>query len=335
MYNELSDIVLIAPVISDADYWTNDEAIVGESIQLDLKNPSVKDTVFGVNVSINGNGERWQNIFLDVNSAQLYLLTPFTSKPKTFQKSQPHRYLSKGDIYSHEGVDKKSTRQTSATHTANESGGSITMINSPLRSNHKRLPSVIMGSNGEHRSTNGGRIQRVIDLLDLQQVHVDRIDLHLVSLYFDDAVRTSFIFRFRSFERRSRFLMLVADVSQRMRNGHGWSAEAEPTDSVFPAAAYKFPVPLEGGKGSRADGVAEPPSPPKGSRKIEAAARPAKRSKVLKRQNSRDKIKMKRGTQMMQGKRTSRKSMMPSGKASVASRRPLGEDSNSKRMQKK
>ena len=106
-----------------------------------------------MNVSINGNGERWQNIFLDVNSAQLYLLTPFTSKPKTFQKSQPHRYLSNGDIYSHEGVDKNSTRQTSATHTANESGGSITMINSPLRSNHKRLPSVIMGSNGEHRST--------------------------------------------------------------------------------------------------------------------------------------------------------------------------------------
>eukprot|EP00946_MAST-07B_sp_MAST-7B-sp1_P003105 g3105.t1 len=53
-YNELSDILLIAPVISDADFWTNDEAIVGESIQLDLKDRAVSDTVFGVNVSING-----------------------------------------------------------------------------------------------------------------------------------------------------------------------------------------------------------------------------------------------------------------------------------------
>ena len=181
-YNELSDILLIAPVISDADFWTNDEAIVGESIQLDLKDRAVSDTVFGVNVSINGKGERWQNIFLDVDSAQLYLLTPLTTKPKKKQPNlnQVGRYLSSSG-------SEMSIIVESPMHT--NGNGEAKVDEKPLAHNTGR----------NHTFTNnGGRILRVFDLLDFSR-HVDLINLHLVSLYFDDAVRTSFMFRFQSF----------------------------------------------------------------------------------------------------------------------------------------
>lgn len=212
-YHELSDIVLIAPVISDADFWTNDEAIIGESLQLDIKDPKVMHAMFEVKVSLNGHAEKFHNIFLDVNTAQLYILTPFHDK------------------FARTSSDMKLRTASSA--------GSMVMTESPLLSHRglkKKMSNTIAhiedvrigDSQIDKKFKNGGRVRKIIDLLELQQVHVDRIDLHLLNMFFDDTIRSSYAFRFRTFDRRSNFLLLISQVSQSMRNGHGWSSEGQP-----------------------------------------------------------------------------------------------------------
>ena len=238
-YNEISDVILVAPVISDAEYWTNDEAIAGESLQVDLNDRKTANRVFKVRMSVSGKSEKWQTIYMDVDSAQLYILTPVDKRIKS--NHEVRRSIQRIDnnilrpldhnISVWFGRNDKNKHSNEEPTSNSRHARVLTQLTSKRSSKGSDLKYIDTDGALWMKLSTGGRIKIVLDMLDLQQMHVDRIDLQLVSLFFEDSVGAFYRFRFNSFARRCDFVAQAKEVTRRIQNGHGWTVEEEEVET--------------------------------------------------------------------------------------------------------
>ena len=238
-YHTISDVVLVAPIISDADYWNNDEAVIGESLQINMQDEATANSIFKVRMSVCGKGEKWQTIFLDINGWTLYILTPVDKRIKTqhevrrYERRSRSRGTSLASNTSLWGNGKFSRSQKTDSDIPGSTKAADEQDNTNMTwfgRDHESSPmpkAKYFDADGAlwKKLTEGGRIRIVLDMLDLQQVQVDRIDLQLLTLYFEDSVGASYRFRFDSFERRQDFLIQVREIDQTIKMGHATEEE--------------------------------------------------------------------------------------------------------------
>ncbi len=71
--------LIVAPIVADSTYWTNDESIVGEKLRLVLPAAELKRSLYEVVISVTNSAlfrKNRRHVFVDTDSAQLYVLEP-------------------------------------------------------------------------------------------------------------------------------------------------------------------------------------------------------------------------------------------------------------------
>ena len=282
LYHQMSETVLVAPVVTDIDFWTNDESVSGELLRLDLDNPRELALLFQASVSVSGRAASTRTIYVDRESAQLYVVSkmnlvdgsgkhfgaPSIQHVRRDTARTVRGFRARNPLHAvqedPDGLLIKGSNPMIRSLPRSKSGHSISselsVVNeddeaaekdaekdterpgtgiSPSSPPRDQLYRVFENGDGDdfHRVARlvrteassatattssllyrheGGRIKRVVDLLALQQLHVDKVDLLALNMFFDDGIGASLSLRFDTYERRNAFLRTVLEVAESM-----------------------------------------------------------------------------------------------------------------------
>ncbi len=184
-FNRAYATLVVAPIVVDSFQWNNDESIVGEKLRLAMDSKQLQHSLFEVRVTTGSLNSKTckRNVYVDIPSAQMYVLEPCDIRPSTIM-----------DIHTVAAKNNKARRPRNSTC----SGGSGV-------DGGGRMPTL--------KAT--GPIRLIVDLLDLQQIQENCVDQKTVTLCFDDRVGRSFKFTLCSASLRKAFVdSLVESCAQ-------------------------------------------------------------------------------------------------------------------------
>ena len=183
-FNRAYATLVVAPIFVDSFQWNNDESIVGEKLRLAMDSKQLQHSLFEVRVTTGSLNSKTckRNVYVDIPSAQMYVLEPCDIRPSTIM-----------DIHTVAAKKDKARRPRNSTCSGGGGGGG--------------------GGMPTLKAT--GPIRLIMDLLDLQQIQENCVDQKTVTLCFDDRVGRSFKFTLLSASLRKAFVdSLVESCAQ-------------------------------------------------------------------------------------------------------------------------